>query len=209
MQANTPESRARHSSRVPFVIEMSTRVERTHTAVMEAATALLLEGGPNAVTIDGVVARSGVAKSTVYRHWTTRDELVADVFDHIAPKLNAPDPSLGFEDAVRALVHDTLAVMTAPGWQHALPALLLLKIHQSDIAKVEERMHEAQLQVWADVLHRGVAEGRISAADDDELLLALLIGPMLMAGLTGSVELNEAFANRLVDHFLAALGPAA
>jgi hypothetical protein len=32
---------------------------------------------------------------------------------------------------------------------------------------------------------------------------------MLMAGLTGSVELNEAFANRLVDHFLAALGPAA
>lgn len=62
----------RHLSRVPFTTEMSTRVERTHTAVMEAATALLLEGGPTAITIDGVVARSGVAKSTVYRHWTTR-----------------------------------------------------------------------------------------------------------------------------------------
>jgi AcrR family transcriptional regulator len=68
---------------------------------MEAATALLLEGGPTAITIDGVVARSGVAKSTVYRHWTTRDELVVDVFDHIAPKLEAPDPTLGFEDALR------------------------------------------------------------------------------------------------------------
>ena len=131
------------------------------------------------------------------------------MFDHIAPKLTAPDPSLGFEDAVRALVHNTLAVMTAPGWQCALPALLLLKIHQADIAKVEERMHEAQLHVWADVLHRGVAEGRISTDDDDELLLTLLVGPMLMAGLTGSTVLNATFADRLVDHFLAALGPTA
>lgn len=195
----------RHLSRVPFTTEMSTRVERTHTAVMEAATALLLEGGPTAITIDGVVARSGVAKSTVYRHWTTRDELVVDVFDHIAPKLEAPDPTLGFEDALRRLVHSMLAMMTAPGWLRVLPAMLLLKLHQHDIAEVEQRMHDAQLKVFQDVLQRGVSEGRIGAGDDPELLLTLFVGPILMAGLTGSTELNGALADRSVSQFLGAL----
>src|ERR1700712_5954041 len=103
MDHNTRSSTRRQES--PDTLEaMNTRVARTHAAVMDAAIELLLEGGPDALTVDGVVARSGVAKSTVYRHWATRDELVADVFEHLAPKLDPPDPSLEFEDALRALV---------------------------------------------------------------------------------------------------------
>lgn len=61
--------------RVASTPVMDARVARTHAAVMQAATDLLVEGGPNAMTVDAVVARSGVAKSTVYRHWATRDDL--------------------------------------------------------------------------------------------------------------------------------------
>ena len=53
---------------------------RTREAVLTAATDLLVEGGPSAVTIDAVVARSGVAKSTIYRHWESRDEVLVAVF---------------------------------------------------------------------------------------------------------------------------------
>ena len=174
---------------------------------MRAATQLLLEGGPNAITIDGVVARSGVAKSTVYRHWTTRDELVADVFDHITPKLEPLDPSLGFEEAVGALVQRLVAMLADPAWRSVLPALMMLKLHQNGIAEVEHRMQQEQLQVCTDVLRRGKEEGRIQPGDDEELLLTLLIGPLLMAALTGSTELNDELADRLVQHFLAALEP--
>jgi AcrR family transcriptional regulator len=186
---------------------MNTRVERTHAAVMGAATQLLLEGGPSAITIDGVVARSGVAKSTVYRHWTTRDELVADVFDHITPKLEPADPSLGFEDALRALVHRIVAMLADPDWQAVLPALMLLKAHQHDIAEVEQRMQQEQMQVCTDVLRRGKNEGRIPPHEDEGMLLTLLVGPLLMAALTGTTELNAALADRSIHHFLAALEP--
>ncbi len=174
---------------------------------MRAATQLLLEGGPSAITIDGVVARSGVAKSTVYRHWTTRDELVADVFDHITPKLEPLDPALGFEEAVYAFVQRLVAMLADPAWRSALPALMLLKLHQNGIAEVEQRMQQEQMKVCADVLRRGKHEGRIAPEDDEDLLLTLLIGPLLMAALTGSTELNDALADRLVRHFLAALEP--
>ena len=49
------------------------RVARSRTAVLDAATHLLVTGGPAAVTVDAVVAESGVAKSTIYRHWRSRD----------------------------------------------------------------------------------------------------------------------------------------
>jgi hypothetical protein len=39
------------------------------------------------------------------------------------------------------------------------------------------------------------------------LLLTLLIGPLLMAGLTGSTKLDDAFAERLTDYFLGAIEP--
>ena len=188
---------------------MSARVERTHAAVMEAATALLSEGGPSAVTIDGVVARSGVAKSTVYRHWATRDELVADVFEHIAPKLEAPCASLDFEAALHGLVRNTMGMMNEPEWQRVLPALLMLKQHQKGIADVEQRLQHTQLAVCSDVLQRGIDEGRIAPDADIEFLLTLLLGPLVMAGLTASTEMNEEFADQLVKHFLAGLGPVA
>ncbi len=192
-------------SPVPYESEMNTRVAKTHAAVMDAAIELLLEGGPSAVTIDGVVARSGVAKSTVYRHWATRDDLVADVFDHVAPKLEACDSSLAFEDALRSLMRRMVASMADPQWQRVLPALMMLKLHQREIAAVEQRVQQEQLRVCTDVLQRGVDEGRIATDDDQELLLTLLIGPLLMAGLTGTTKLDDAFADRLTDHFLSSL----
>jgi hypothetical protein len=57
------------------------------------------------------------------------------------------------------------------------------------------------------VLPRGIDEGRISADDDQQLLLTLLIGPLLMAGLSGTAKLDDAFADRLTDHFLASARP--
>jgi TetR/AcrR family transcriptional regulator, regulator of autoinduction and epiphytic fitness len=44
------------------------RVERSRTAVLDAAAGLLLEGGVPALTVEAVVERSGVARSTIYRH---------------------------------------------------------------------------------------------------------------------------------------------
>jgi AcrR family transcriptional regulator len=45
---------------------------RLHDTVLE----LLREGGPSAVTIDGVTSRSGVAKTTIYRRHPNRDHLL-------------------------------------------------------------------------------------------------------------------------------------
>ena len=170
------------------------------TAVMEAATELLLEGGPAALTMDGVVARSGVAKSTLYRHWPTRDALVVDVFSHIAPKLPSPDPDLSFEDGLRVLAHEFVSIVSDPYWQQLIPAMLLLKNELHEIAELDADLKKHQV----DVVTPGAPVRRATRAGsprgfDAETVSTLLIGPILMAALTGSTPLTEEFADRCVD----------
>src|SRR5687767_10053529 len=63
----SPGAMVRHASQ-SSERETDGRIARTRSAVLRSATDLLMEGGPSAVTIDAIVARSGVAKSTIYRH---------------------------------------------------------------------------------------------------------------------------------------------
>src|SRR6187401_1495763 len=98
----------------PVVDDLDPRVARSRAAVISAATDLLVEGGPSAVTIDAIVARSGVAKSTIYRHWDSRDEVLFDVIESCAPTLAPPDPALGFEHAIRAVVDQACTALNDP-----------------------------------------------------------------------------------------------
>ncbi|MCC6434141.1 MAG: TetR/AcrR family transcriptional regulator [Acidimicrobiales bacterium] len=184
------------------------RIARTRDTVLRAARDLLVEGGPAAVTVDAVVARSGVAKSTIYRHWESRDELLLSVMEGAAPFLHPPPASLDFESALRALVEQLQAVFFDDEWARMLPALLMLKHHEEGLAHLEGRMHEAQSRVLAEVLDRGVAEGRLPAGYDLDEAAAHLVGPMLLMVLA-DVAVDPSFGRRVVDRFLVAFGVAA
>lgn len=194
----------RHTS--PSVPERETdgRVARTRSAVLRSATDLLVEGGPSAVTIDAIVARSGVAKSTIYRHWDSRDEVLFDVIESCAPTLAAPDPALGFEHAIRAVVDQACTALNDPEWARVIPAMLLLKAQKSEIADLEERIGEHQDKTLEAIVALGVADGRLPAGIDVEEVAAQLIGPLVFAHLTGRPPVTKAFAERVADAFLRA-----
>jgi len=186
--------------------KMDARVARSHAAVMQAATDLLVEGGPSALTVDAVVAKSGVAKSTVYRHWATRDDLVNDVFHHCAPPLDLPDDDEPFESALRHIARSLVDMLGDPSWKRLMPALMLLRSEIEPMAELEDEMKQQQMSALASVLRRGVEEGRLrpEVSDDPQMSATLLVGPFLMAALADTVPLDHAFADRAVDHFLAA-----
>ena len=194
----------RHASQPAPHGETDRRVERTRNAVLRSATDLLVEGGPSAVTIDAIVARSGVAKSTIYRHWESRDEVLVDVMESCAPTLVTPDPALGFEHAVRAVVEQALAALSNPEWARVIPALLLLKAHQADIAQLHERIGRHQDHTLEAIVALGIAEGRLPRDADVEEIAAQLIGPLVFAHLTGRPRITKAFAQRVADGFLRA-----
>jgi len=194
----------RQASQVEQDTEVDGRIARTRAAVLRSATELLVAGGPSAVTIDAIVAHSGVAKSTIYRHWESRDDVLVDVIETCAPTLVTPDPALGFEHAVRAVVDQAYTALNDPEWARVIPALLLLKAHQSEIADLEERIGKHQDQTFEIIIAMGVEEGRFTPGANVEELAAQLIGPLVFAHLTGRPRVTKAFAQRVVDTFLRA-----
>jgi hypothetical protein len=107
---------------------------------------------------------------------------------------------------LRALVSSIVTHFADPQWARIVPALLLLKSHAHGVEDLEKRLEKNQSDVAAAVLKRGVEAGVLRAGLDVDEALAHLVGPLLFAQLTGSVPLDQAFADRTVDVFLAAYG---
>lgn len=61
------------------------RVIRSRTLLINTAIELLTESGVESVTIDALTKASGVARATLYRHFASRDELLAAAFENLLP----------------------------------------------------------------------------------------------------------------------------
>ncbi|MCU1396596.1 MAG: regulatory protein TetR [Ilumatobacteraceae bacterium] len=202
MDNDHPVNSMRQASPLRSRAVVDARVVRSQESLLNAARQLLVEGGPAAITVDAVAARSGVAKSTLYRHWETRDELVLAVFQSLAPPVIEPDPSLSAADALRAFGRQLAAVAGDPEWQCMMPALLSLKLHQDDYAMIQAQMQDEQRGVINRLLQRCVDEGLLRQDATSDTSFTMLVGPFLMASLTGGIPIDDVFADTVTDHFV-------
>src|SRR5215831_18236881 len=86
------------------------RSEQARRAVLEAARTLFDEQGYAAATIEAIAARSGVAKTTIYRSWPSRAAVLVDVLVEMAATL-VPPPGGG--DAMRAMAGELRGIASA------------------------------------------------------------------------------------------------
>lgn len=179
---------------------------------MEAATELLVESGARAVTVDGVEAASGVAKSTLYRHFSSRDELLVEVVRSNLPMLEAPDLSNGFEAALRDLTRSAAEVFAGPQWSRIFPTIVALRTSMPelhDLIEVDKAQQHAALAI---VLELGVSEGVLPATIDLDDASHLLGGPLVLAAITGPPDADDHdrllhLADVVVDRFIAGHRP--
>jgi AcrR family transcriptional regulator len=186
---------------------LSPRVARSRAAVLDAGVELLVEGGPNAVTVEGVSQRSGVAKTTIYRQWESRDDLVADVIGEVARGVPAPPPDMPFEPALRMLLRASCDQARDERLRRAFPALLLAKSQgQPQLARVRSGAQDDQQAQLEDLLERGVAEGQLAPDVTLEDALLQLLAPLIL--ITCDIhDFDDDVADRIVDLFLASHRP--
>ncbi|WP_245911837.1 TetR/AcrR family transcriptional regulator [Brunnivagina elsteri] len=67
------------------------RSTQSHQAMLQATLELLAEIGFDAMSIDGIANRAGVGKTTIYRRYKSKEELVADAIESIREELLIPN----------------------------------------------------------------------------------------------------------------------
>ncbi len=179
------------------------RIERSRAKLLAAATELLVDHGPAALTVDAVAERSGVAKSTLYRHWPSREALMIDVLRENMPCIPQFDKSLGFEKRLRGYLRALADTFADPEWARILPALFSLKYECAAVGTLTDTDRDEKVAMLTELLDAGAAEGAIPAGLEPHSVAATLFGPLMMCVLTGQADTVHKVAEFAVDRFLA------
>ncbi|MFF9064732.1 TetR/AcrR family transcriptional regulator [Streptomyces sp. NPDC014891] len=203
--------------------DASRRSERSRRAIFDAALALVSETGYAKTTIEGIAARAGVGKQTIYRWWPSKAAVLLDAFLDLAARANEAvrheDAQGGEGDAgipdtgdlaadLRYVLRATVDEMNDPAFDAPSRALAAESIVDPELgARFTEALLEPQLQYYARRIAAAQAAGDVDPAIDPRIALELLVGPLHHRWLHRTLPLTHAYADTLVDLALRGLAP--
>ena len=184
------------------------RSERAHRAILDAALDLFVEQGYEAMSIEGVAARAGVGKTTIYRRWQSKEDVVIDAIDELIMEVDPPDTGALRQDLVDLLTQ-LQVILTSSRAGEVFPRMMPHVAGGSPLGRAYlQRVIEPRFAMLRATLGRAVERGELPAGVDPELVRGLLIGPLLMWKLLGRLSREGARerAELIVDAVLKSLG---
>ena len=179
------------------------RSEQSHKAIVTATQELLVERGYRELTIEGVAARAGVGKQTIYRWWPSRAALVLEAYLAGSDAIPPPAASGSTRDDVRALLVWLADVLAQPIGGRVVAGLIADLQHDPDLAEGFRRdVVPARRRAMLAALERGRRRGEIRAEADLAVAVDTLHGAVFYRLLLSGAPLDEEFAQRVADQVL-------
>jgi AcrR family transcriptional regulator len=184
------------------------RDARRDQAILAATLDLLNEQGYGRLTIEGVAAKAGVGRPTIYRRWPSKPALVVAALVQV-PGLAVPVVNTGSlrRDLIAVQRHQ-IALMSSPDSRRITAGLVADLATDPELAEtyVDQYVAPRRAAVWK-VLQRGIDRGELRADVDLEFIYDLLIGPLFMRAVVWGQALPRDAAEKTADVIVAAFGP--
>ncbi len=170
--------------------------------ILSAAVDELAEAGYGGVTIESVAVRAGVAKSTIYRHWPDKLELIADAFETFHEQMVPDLGSLGAREAISLVLAHVAEVVVDSRFSRCIPALIEGAERDPRVREFHHRYSAERRQALIDLIERGIAEGEFRPGVDPALATTALLGTILYRRLMTEAPLEPAETPRLIEAIL-------
>ncbi|MEV3859942.1 TetR/AcrR family transcriptional regulator [Streptomyces sp. NPDC050095] len=181
------------------------RSQRSRQAILDASLELCGEIGYGRLTIEGIAARAGVSKKTIYRWWPSRASVVVEALNEaIDPALTHPDTGDLAEDMHRQIT--ALIDLLTPPERSPLSALIAEGLQHPDVAdEVRDRLVQPRIDSFNARIQKAQQRGELPPGTDPAVALDLFYGPIyhrtvLRLGIPDPTELRV-----LVRHAIRAL----
>lgn len=177
------------------------RDEAVQNRIVEAADALLAEAGYSGFSIEKLAARAGVSKTSVYRRWGSKGEIVLDLY---VADITEPPEIDGTGDALDSLesyLAMTVGRLSSHSWANAIKTLVAEAQYDSALAKmVQDRVINPRRQVAGELLRQGMSEGLVRSDLDMDVALDLLFGPIWYRLMLGHLDIDRDFVASVVKN---------
>ncbi len=187
-------------------VRVDPRVARTREKVLVATLDVLRRNGIHATTVDAIADAAGVARSTLYRNWESREALLDEAigFAAVTPSVVPGDGS-----AIDALVELAVGVavhLRSTAWGRTLPAIVAAIEGSEELGDRYGRFTDERRRVAVDLARRAIADGELAADADPEDVVDALVGPIFYRWLVRRRATSAAQARRIAVAALRAHG---
>jgi AcrR family transcriptional regulator len=163
--------------------------------------------GFDAMSVDGVAARAGVGKATVYRRWESKVALVAAALEFVGGR--KPIPATGsLTGDVEAILHHLASLTHDPVHGASLRHIVGDGMRNPELRDVYAAFVQGRRTITKDLLQQAVDRGEMRADVDLDLAADLLAGPVFNRHLVTRMPIDDAFLLDLQASFVAAVGVA-
>jgi len=178
------------------------RVARSRSAILRATADLLIEGGSAAVTIEGIAERSKVAKTTIYRHWKTRSQLVFDAFESMLKPIVTEVHDGPISDQLSELLSGLVRGLTDSEWAPAVSGLIEAGDRDPELRELVHDFLVKRFEYGRVALREGIRRGELRADLDLDIAMSTLVGPVFYRRLVSRQPLDGTVVARIVEQFV-------
>jgi AcrR family transcriptional regulator len=195
--ADRPASPSTHSG----AEKLDPRVQRSRDAVLTTTFELLGESGVGGFTIDEVARRSGVAKTTIYRQWPSREALVIDACSRISDEQAIPDTG-SLDGDLTAILSNIGHLLGTAQWSSVLPSIVDAAERDPEFADIHRRIQHGHAAPLREVIDRAARRGEIAATADRSTMIAGLTGPLFYRRWFSREPIDEQFVKSIVSNVI-------
>jgi AcrR family transcriptional regulator len=166
--------------------------------ILDAALAMLADGGYAGFRLEALAARAGVAKTTILRRWPSKAAVAAAAVERLALQTVALPESGTLRGDLHALLTSAVTVFTH-GDGRFVPRLIRESGHHPEIADLLHTVIHTRRLAYRRVVGRAIARHELDPDVDQDLLIDLLIGPIWTRLLITRDPITPTLVDEIVD----------
>jgi AcrR family transcriptional regulator len=179
-------------------VRVQGRSARVVEAILTAVAEELGRVGYANLRIEDVATRSGVNKTTIYRRWPQKSELVVAAIERLTPKQEVYDTG-SLRGDLTAMLNDLRSRITETPAGRGIARMMQAERAHPEVASVIRRMRAIHVTARRAPFERAIARGEIPVGTNIELVSELAVAPLMNRMVHHHEEVDEVFLRGLVE----------
>ncbi len=177
------------------------RSDEARRKALDAAKDLIVEKGVVNLTIEDVASRSGVAKTTIYRHWPERTSLIVEAVNAMFGHFTPPDTG-SLRGDLEAFFGKVMRTDLSGNVGQIMPSVIEAAGRDPEMAHLLERLGNDRERVCRTIVERALERGEIRQEVADyglEALIGVTVGPIVFQRLVRRRKLTPEYVQACLD----------
>jgi AcrR family transcriptional regulator len=178
-------------------VRVKGRAARVVSDVLIATAEELSRVGYAALRVEDVAGRSGVNKTTIYRRWPTKPELVGAALRAVWESPEVPDTGSLRNDFVSSLKKTAAFAMSPIG--RGLTRVIQIESAHPEVEPIARSLREEYRELRQVLVQRGIDRNELPANTDPRLLTDMMAAPIFYRLFTEGETVAAEYIERVVD----------